>query len=258
MEQCIANLQAGGTYRHGKDIAQELDQLLIHLNNKANNKIWDAPFFWEKNSEGEEFASPVCVSVNDEIVHSRPTEVPFKEGDIITVDAGLSYRGWCADMARTVVFGAGPDLDGVNEFHETLLRCCQSALYQAYDQCKPGNTIRQISEAISSEAIEHKLGIVVDYMGHGIGKTLHEDPRIPNFPGIFPHYDEIVLRPGMVFCLEPMFTLGSNQTVLAPDKWRVWSQDGSMAAHFESQIVITEEGCKVLTKLAGEYPQEEQ
>jgi methionyl aminopeptidase len=258
MEQCVVNLEIGSTYQNGQDIAKELNTYLAHLIYKDHNKIWDTPFFWQRNKDGKEFASPLCISINDEIVHSRPTDKKFKTGDIITLDAGLSCDGWCADMARTVAFGAGPDMDGIKEFHYILINICRAALYKAYDQCKPGNTLKDVSTAIYTTANKHNLGTVIDYMGHGIGKNLHEEPRIPNIPELFPHYDSIILRPGMVFCLEPMFTLGKGYTTLAPDKWRVWTQDGSMAAHFESQILITEEGCEVLTKLAGEYPWEEQ
>jgi methionyl aminopeptidase len=262
MEQCIANLQMGGYWR-GTDIELELLQYVDHLNRLYNRKrsqhndAFDTPFSWQKNIDGDSFGSPVCISINDEIVHSRPTEEKFKTGDIITIDVGLSYHGWCADMARTVIYNTGPDMDSANKSHYTLIKSCQSALYQAYEQCKPGNTIKDISTAIGIEAGEHKLGVVIDYMGHGIGKDLHEPPRICNLPSLFPEQDSIVLRPGMVFCLEPMFTLGNGRTTLSPDGWKIWTQDGSMAAHFESQILVTEEGCEVLTKLAGEYPQEE-
>jgi methionyl aminopeptidase len=256
MEQCVANLQMGGYWR-GTDIELEFHHYVDYLNRANGGELWDTPFAWQKNIDGDPFGSPLCISINDEIVHSRPNERKFKTGDIVTIDAGLSHHGWCADMARTVIFNTGPDMDSANERHLTLVKTCQSALYAAYDQCKPGNTFKDISTVIGMKAGEHKLGVVLDFMGHGIGKTLHEEPRICNLPGFWPQYDNIVMRSGMVFCLEPMFTLGNRRTTIGPDKWLVWTQDGSMAAHMESQILITEEGCEVLTKLTGEYPEEE-
>jgi methionyl aminopeptidase len=258
MEQCVVNLQAGGTYQHGVDISNELIAYVASLRGRDGADIWDTPFSHQKNNAMKEaFGYPICISINDEIVHARPNHNTFHFGDIITLDAGLSCAGWCADMARTVIFGAGADMDGVNKSHYKLIEGCRAALYHAYDRCKPGNTLGDLSSIIGTIAEERKLGVVVDYMGHGIGKDLHEPPRICNKYGLFPQLDSIVLRLGMVFCLEPMFTLGSGRTVLAPDGWKVWTQDASMAAHFESQILITEEGCEVLTRLTGEYPQEE-
>lgn len=257
MEQCIVNLQAG-EYLNGIQIAADLKKYTANLNVKSFRqdsltKVWQMPFSWQKNQNDEEFGSPVCISVDDEIVHSRPTEKKFVPGNIITIDAGLSYYGWHADMARTVIFGFEDDAEGVIPAHAKLINGCRNALYQAYDQCKPGNTLKDISAAISTKARKYGFGVVIDYMGHGIGKELHEEPKICNRPGIFLQYDSIVLRPGMVFCIEPIFTLNNRHTTKAPDNWRIWTQDASMAVHFESEILITKEGHEVLTKLTGEY-----
>jgi methionyl aminopeptidase len=256
MAACIEDLRAGNTYDSGISIAEDLEEYVKGFPGTASD--WGLPFYGQQSMHRHEFGYPICVSVNDEIVHSRPMPIPFDRDDVITIDAGLSYKGYCADMARTVIYGEGPQ-PGCNQ-HSMLADRCRLALYQAEAACKPGNTIGDISEAISSAAtnIAPQLGVVVDYTGHGIGKKLHEEPRICNAPGIFPKYDEIVLRPGMVICLEPMFTLGKGQTVLAGDGWKVWTQDGSIAAHFEDEILITEDGCEVLTRLPGEYPEEEQ
>jgi methionyl aminopeptidase len=248
MEDCLDNLRRAYSYTNGVDIRNSFDCYFIDLNKRYPDNAWTRPFKSQLNQKNELFDSPVCISVNDEIVHGRPTDKLFETGDIITVDAGLAYHGWCSDMARTVIFNKDP-----KELDPALLRSCRSALYQAYEQCKPGNTIGDISTVISAEAAEHGFGVIVDYMGHGIGKTLHEEPRICNRPGLFPQYDSVVLRPGMVICIEPMFTKGSGKTILAPDKWMVWTQDGSLAAHFESQILITSDGREVLTRLIEEY-----
>ncbi len=253
MEQCIANLRIGATYQNGLDIELELVQYIDQLTPSLSGlKWWDTPFAYQKNAEGEKFGSPLCISINDEIVHSRPSNKRFETSDIITIDAGLSFRGWCADMARTVIFNTGSWSD-----NSYLVESCQYALNAGIRQCKPGNKLGDISAAIGKVAEESKLGIILDYMGHGIGRGLHEEPRICNRPGLYSQYDSVIMRPGMVFCLEPMFTNSSNgRATLAPDKWKVWTQDGSMAAHFESQILITKEGCDVLTKLTGECPLE--
>ena len=250
MEDCIARLQ-NGDYYSGMHIKEDFIEYAASLNEP--NKAWKMPFSWQKNNAGEEFGSPVCISVNDEIVHSRPTNIKFAPGDVITVDAGLSYYGWNADMARTAIFGSKNNAERAIPAHTKLINSCRNALYQAYDQCIPGNKIRDISTAISQEAKKHHFGVVLDYTGHGIGKNLHEEPRICNAPDIFSQYDSIILRPGMVFCLEPLFTLNNRHTTKAPDDWRVWTQDGSIAVHFESEILITQEGHEVLTKLTGEY-----
>jgi methionyl aminopeptidase len=193
MEGCVSNLRRGTGYFNGVDIELDLEQYLDYLRRSCTKQIWDTPFSYQRN-QNNAFGSPVCISINDEIVHSRPTERKFKVGDVITVDAGLSYGGWNADMARTIIFGAGYNMDGVRDDHRLLIECGQNALYDAYDQCKPGNTLRNISTAIS------RVG-----KGHG-----------------------------------------------TPDTWKIWTQDGSLAAHFESEILITEEGHEVLTALAGE------
>ena len=250
MEECIHNLEYAHSFTNGEDVRNNLDYYFIDLNKKYEGNVWTRPFSYQVNEGNELFASPVCISVNDAIVHGRPTKEPFEYEDIITVDAGLAYHGWCADMARTVSFKKK------GRPAHSLIEHTREALYAAYDQCKPGNTLKDISTAIYSVAKAHKLGVIVDYMGHGIGKSLHEEPRISNQPGLFPQYDSVVLRPGMVFCIEPMFVMGKGQTVLAPDKWKIWTQDGSLAAHFESEILITEDGCEILTKLEGEYPKE--
>lgn len=209
---------------------------------------WSLPFTEQARSNGVIYGHPLCISVNDSIVHAYPTDTPFISGDVITIDAGLYYDGMHADMARTVIYDASEHAS-----YTTLLlvEACYEALGAGIEACKPGNKLIDISSAIANIGRKNKFGIVTDYMGHGIGKNLHEEPLVSNVPGLLLRYDDIVLRPGMMLCLEPMFTLGSGKTVLAPNGWEVWTQDGSLAAHFEDQVLITESGCEVLTNSGG-------
>jgi len=252
MEQAVINLANGGTYKNGLEVSQELTSYVASLGDQ-----YDTCFDRQTNRQGEPFGFPTCISVNDAIVHGRPDKKPFKLGDIIKVDAGLTYEGWHADMARTVVFGHGLDMDGVSKEIKRLIYGCYEALNVTQRYCNSGNTLETLSMGIHLVSKRNKLASIVDYMGHCIGKELHEEPRISNMPGLFPRYDEIVLRPGFVFCLEPMMTLGTNNTVIGQDGWKVWTQDASLSAHFENQIMITEEGPEFLTTLSIDHCWEE-
>jgi methionyl aminopeptidase len=252
MEQCIINLAEAGSYSNGLDISSELDAYAKEL-----GPAWDTPFAYQKNCNNEAFSFPVCVSVNDAIVHGTPDEKKFKIGDVITIDAGLSYQGWNADMARTVVFGVGLDMDGVSSDVKRLVRGCYKALNKARTACVIGHALEEISASIQLVANQESLYSIVDYTGHGVGKDLHEEPVITNAPGLLPRYDKVVIRPGMAFCIEPMLTLGTNETIVAPDKWKVWTTDASLAAHFEDEVLIMEEGACFPTVLSTDHYLEE-
>ncbi len=230
----------------GKLIEQEF---LEYLNGLTPSLNFKAPFCEVKNKNGNIFGSPICISINDEIVHCRPDNRLFRSGDMIKIDAGLSYRGYCADMARTIIFPNPSDFKPTDLwFEKTNFRNITiDALNDGIAACIVGNTIGDISKAINKVGQDNKLGIVTDYAGHGIGLNVHESPIVPNMPGI--HIDEqIVLRANMILCIEPMFTMGSGLVLKDSDGWRVWTADGAMACHEESEILITEFGPEVLTK----------
>jgi methionyl aminopeptidase len=182
-----------------------------------------------------------CVSVNDVVVHGVPTATHIlKDGDLVKVDICASYKGYCADAARAYFVGRCTD-DKVKKFVETA----QNALNKGIEKARAGNRLSDISAAIQQEVEANGFGVVRDFAGHGIGKSMHEDPEILNYgkPGLGP-----VLRPGMTFAIEPMITMGNYAVYVAKDGWTVKTVDKSLAAHVEDTIVITEGEAKVLTR----------
>lgn len=196
-----------------------------------------------------------CMSVNDEVVHSRPNTRQLMTGDVLTIDAGIKIDGLCSDMAHTTCVGNQGNKNNNKPEVNNLLDGLNAAITDAIAVCKPGNRLGQISEAIARAAAIRKLGNIIDFTGHGIGQTLHEPPYIANAPGLS-SYDNIVLRPGTSLCIEPMFTLGGSKTVYKEDKWAILTADGSLAGHEERHVVITETGCLVLTDFSKEEKNE--
>lgn len=186
------------------------------------------------------FPACLCISVNDEIVHGIPGPRVLQDGDVVSIDAGVIYRGYYSDSAITVVLGKStPQKD-------QLVAATRAAMLAGIAQAVPGGRLGDVSAAVQKLGDEHRLGIIRKYVGHGIGRALHEDPAVPNFGtrGTGP-----VLRPGMCLAIEPMFTLGDFNTREMPDGWTVCTADGSLAAHFEHTIAVTEHGPEVLTTL---------
>ncbi|MCG3566816.1 MAG: type I methionyl aminopeptidase [Candidatus Phytoplasma australasiaticum] len=190
-----------------------------------------------KNYDG--FPGYICTSVNDAIVHGVPSDKEIlKTGDIITIDLGIKYQGYFVDAAWTYAIGDIPDKT------IKLLKDTQEALYKGIEQVYPGNRISNISNAIFKIGILNGYGIIESFSGHGIGKSLHEKPYIFNFNFVEKDY---VLVPGMTFCIEPMFTLGSKEVKILPDGWTAVSKDNSLSAHFEHTILVTDQGYEILT-----------
>jgi methionyl aminopeptidase len=187
------------------------------------------------------FPATICVSINHEIVHGipSPTRV-LKEGDLLSLDFGAIWEGFHADSAVTVfVGGHAPSLAA-----ERLVRTTEAALSAAIAVIEPGGKLSDIGHAIESVAEPEGLGIVREYGGHGVGRKLHEDPFIQNFgpPGRGPE-----MRPGLVIAVEPMLNLGGDETEILADHWTVVTADGSLSAHFEHTIAVTDDGHEVLT-----------
>ena len=188
------------------------------------------------------FPATVCTSINEEVVHGIPSpHRRLREGDIIGLDLGCVVDGYYADCAFTLAVGEIPPR--VQE----LLDVTRESLDRAVDQCRPGRRLGDISHAVQEHVERHGFSVVRAFVGHGIGRELHEDPQIPNFgePGRGP-----VLKPGMVLAIEPMVTMGSWEVRILPDRWTAVTEDGSLAAHFEHTVAVSENGPDVLTRPA--------
>ena len=186
------------------------------------------------------FPASICASINSEVVHGIPSKgVKLCFGDVVAIDVGATYKGWIGDNANTVAVGT------IDESSQRLIDVTREALHAGIEQCVPGNRLGDVSHAIGKIGRAAGLGIIQQYVGHGIGRSLHEDPSIPNEgkAGRGP-----ILKAGMVFALEPMFTLGTDEVVTRDDNWTVVTKDGSRAAQIEHTVAITEEGPLILTK----------
>lgn len=186
------------------------------------------------------FPATVCISINDEIVHGIPSpHRRIKEGDIVGLDLGCIVEGYYADCAFTLAIGDVPP-----RVHE-LLDVTRDSLELAITQCTPGRRLSDVSHAVQRHVEAHGFAVVRAFVGHGIGRALHEEPQVPNFgdPGRGPQ-----LRPGMVLAIEPMVTMGTYEVRVLDDGWTAVTKDGSLAAHFEHTVAITENGPDVLTR----------
>jgi len=185
------------------------------------------------------YPATVCVSVNEEIVHGIPGKRVIQEGDIVSLDLGCTYKGFVADSAVTVIVGKPKDTVA-----EKLVDVTRGALAAGIAKAQAGNRMGEISHAIQTHIESNGFGVVREYVGHGVGRDMHEEPQVPNFG---PVDRGPVLKKGMVLALEPMVTVGDWRTRQLEDNWTVVTADGSLAAHFEHTIAITENGAKVLT-----------
>lgn len=186
------------------------------------------------------FRGSVCASVNEELVHGIPGERKLNEGDIISLDIGAKFGGYHGDSAWT--YGVGK----ISLENQELLDVTEQSLYKGLAEAKPGERLSNISHAIQQYAESRNFSIVREYVGHGVGKDLHEDPQVPHYgpPNKGPR-----LRPGMVLAVEPMVNAGMRYVKTLPDNWTVVTVDGKMCAHFEHTIAITETGYEILTAL---------
>jgi len=184
------------------------------------------------------FPGSICASPNSMVVHGIPGPYKLQRGDIISIDVGVVKDGWVADAART--FAVGP----ITPIASKLLDVTKQALFDATEQCRPGNRLGDVSHAVQATVEEAGLSVVRSLVGHGIGRSMHEDPQIPNYgdPGRGP-----LLEEGMVLAVEPMVNAGRHAVRMGDDGWAIYSQDGSLAAHFEFTIAITADGPRILT-----------
>ena len=210
---------------------------------------------WELNQIGEEiirgygcipsflnyngYPASICISLNDEVVHGIPSRHKIiQEGDLVKIDAGLNYKGYHSDAARTYAVGE------VSPEARQLMEVTKQSFFEGIKFAKAGNHLNDISKAIGAHAAKYHYGIVRDLVGHGIGTHLHEDPQIPNFPQ---KRRGVRLMPGMTLAVEPMINLGRADVAWLDDEWTVVTMDGSLSAHYENTILITDGDPEILT-----------
>ncbi len=184
------------------------------------------------------YPGAVCISVNDEVIHGIPGRRVVLPGDVVSLDVGVYYNGFHGDSATTVMVSV-TDPDVIR-----LVEATKRALEAALAVAKPGGHLSDVSHAVESVAKAYGCSVVREFVGHGVGRHLHEDPQVPNYgaPGRGP-----VLKPGMTLAIEPMVNLGSPDVVVLDDKWTVVTRDGKPSAHFEHTVAVLEEGVEVLT-----------
>jgi methionyl aminopeptidase len=188
------------------------------------------------------YPKALCTSVNSQVVHGVPSNTPLKDGDLLSIDFGVYYKGFYGDAAITVPVGK------VSNEAMRLKGVAEEALYAGIEKAYPGNRLSDISHAIQSLVERNDFSVVREFVGHGIGRSLHEEPQVPNFgkPGL-----GVRLKAGMVLAIEPMINAGGSEVKVLRDGWTAVTRDGSLSAHFEHTVAITENGPHILTKLDG-------
>jgi methionyl aminopeptidase len=184
------------------------------------------------------FPASICASPNSMVVHGIPGSYTLERGDILSIDVGVELDGWVADAALTVA------IRPVSPVATKLLRATREALEEGIAACRPGARLGDISSAVQRRVERDGFAVIRSLVGHGIGRAMHEEPQIPNFgqPGRGPLIEE-----GMVFCIEPMVSVGGPNVRMGDDNWAIYSEDGSLAAHFEHTVAVTAEGPRILT-----------
>src|SRR5260370_8841905 len=224
----------------------EAGMTTLEVNDAADRMIRDAgayPTFKGYNG----FPFSICASVNEQIVHGFPSTYELQEGDIFSIDVGVTLDGFVGDTATTIPVG------NASEDRLKLIRVTEECLELAIEQCRAGKHLGDIGWAVQSHAEEHGFSVVRDYVGHGIGRQMHEDPQIPNYgkPGKGPK-----IKKGYVFAVEPMVNMGSYYTKTLKDGWTVVTVAGLPSPHAEHTIAVTEDRPEVLTRVAANTPSE--
>lgn len=181
------------------------------------------------NPYGGPFPASICTSVNEQVVHGIPNDIPLKDGDIVSVDCGTKLNGYCGDSCYTFAVGE------ISQDIKNLLRTTKESLYKGIEQAVAGHRLGDISYAVQSYCESHGYGIVREFVGHGIGKEMHEDPQVPNFGR---RGNGMMLKEGLCIAIEPMITLGAKDVYMLPDKWGIVTRDKKAAAHFEHSICV--------------------
>lgn len=239
------------------ELMREAGRILATVHDKLATIIRPGISTWEIDKEGEKlirsfgcepsflnyqgYPASICVSVNEEVVHGIPSKNRIlKDGDIVSLDAGVIYKGYHSDAARTHAVGK------ISENAEKLIKVTKESFFKGIQQAAPGNYLHDISNAIAAYAESFGYGVVRDLVGHGIGTHLHEDPNIPNY-----HQKSKgpKLCEGMTLAIEPMINEGTYKVSWLDDGWTVVTNDGSNSAHYENTVLITKDGCEILSLL---------
>jgi len=186
------------------------------------------------------YPASICTSINEEVVHGIPSKRKLKDGDIVSIDIGACYEGYHGDSAWSYPVGS------MSKKQEQLLSHTEEALYEGLSVIKEGAYINDISNSIEKHAKKHNLGIVRELVGHGIGKSIHEEPDVPNF--VTKRFGSVELKEGMVIAVEPMLNMGTANVCVLDDEWTVVTADGKPSAHFEHTVLVTKEGFLILTE----------
>jgi methionyl aminopeptidase len=218
----------------------ELDRIVHDTYTSAGGQ---GLFKWYPTYEpGKGFPGNTCISVNDEVVHGIPGDRVLKEGDVVSVDCGIRLGGYCGDSATTIVIGS------VSEEYGRLVRVTQESLALAIQEIRPGRRWSDVARKMQEYVEKNGMSCVREFVGHGIGTRMHEDPKVPNFVSDeFRKHGDFYLQPGMTLAVEPMVALGAPEVVVLDDHWTVVTKDHKPAAHFEHTIAVTATGADVLT-----------
>lgn len=189
------------------------------------------------------FRHTLCTSVNEQVVHGIPSSRVLKDGDIIGLDYGLIYQGYYSDSAVTVPIGS------ISTVARELMKATAASLYAGIAACRSGNTLKDVARAVEQAVKPHGYGIVRDFVGHGIGQKLHEDPQVANYEA---GASSLKLRPGMTIAIEPMVNIGTHQVKVLDDRWTAVTLDGKLSAHYEHSVAITEGDPEILTEWEGD------
>ncbi len=216
----------------------ELDELAETMIINANCK---PAFKGFGSEEGNPFPGTICYSINEGIVHGIPNEREIKNGDIVKIDIGLNHKGYFADMARSFLVG-----DVTNEAIE-LVETTKKAFNKGLKTIKNGSTLEEYAQAVQNCAESAGYKMVKNLVGHGIGVELHEPPQIPNY--VSKKMNNFTFKTGMTVALEPMVNIGTEETLIADDGWTFETGDGSLSAHYENTILVTDSGSEILTKI---------
>lgn len=215
---------------------QEIDDIVerVFKENGANPSCKGYP-----RGSKNPFPAASCISINDEVIHGRPSKQKLQDGDLVCVDLVCDKDGYFGDATRCYVVGNGSDVA------KKLVQVAKESFYEGIKQAKPGNRISDISHAIQEYVERNGFSVVREFQGHGIGREMHEDPGVPNYgkPGKGPR-----LEAGMTLAVEPMINEGTDDVDILDDDWTVVTSDGKLSAHYENTILITKEGAEILTK----------
>lgn len=239
------------------ELMRESCKLLAKVHDELGKAIKPGITTWEIDKMGEKmirdlgcipnflnysgYPASICVSVNEEVVHGIPSKTRvLREGDIVSLDAGLIYKGYHSDAARTYAVGE------ISKECQDLIRVTEECFWEGIKNAKAGHYLHEISNAIDAHATKHGYGVVRELVGHGIGTVLHDDPQIPNFAQ---QRKGPKLYAGMTLCIEPMINMGRRDVEWLDDDWTVVAQDGLPAAHYENTILITDGEPEILTLL---------